>query len=59
MKDCFIIESKDFVGVSGFHEDIIVVLNSKEKEMETICVNEVKFALDFVICEREIPSFYK
>ena len=58
MKDYFIIERENFMGAGPVFNKIRVMLINKSGPM-FVDVDDVKFALDFAVCERDIPSFYK
>ena len=58
MKDYFIVESTNFDGVYGRYKHKTIMLRDEDDVSFRVNVNDVKFALDFVICEREIPNYY-
>lgn len=62
MKDCFIIESKDLLGVCILDEEnernCMVVYKTKKGERDSYGRCKVQWAKTFITCEKDIPIFY-
>ena len=59
MKDYFIVESTNLDGVYAIHDHPTIFFRDEDDVSFMVSVDDVKFTLGFIICERDIPSFYK